>query len=278
MRIGIIGLGSMGGMLLRRFVDTGALRQEDILATTRTMARAESLRRAYPRVSFMEGNAEVARGSDLLFLCVKPVDLAAVAREAHAVAPEGAAFVDLNANVPLSLVSRLCPGRFLAALVPSFTAETGRSTSLLHALPGFKPETLSRLRGLASALGGVLDLDEGQLPLGSEIASCMPGFVAALVGVFAKEAAGRGNLGEKAINETIAEAFLGAALLLRDGGLSADELVARVATKGGITQEGVRVIREDFPALAARLFEETMAKRELIARRAREDFGALAAD
>ena len=55
-------------------------------------------------------------------------------------------------------------------------------------------------------------------------------------------------------------------------GMSFDEVVARVATKGGITEEGTRVIYEQFPGTANQLFEKTLVKRKLTAERAEDYF------
>ena len=43
---------------------------------------------------------------------------------------------------------------------------------------------------------------------------------------------------------------------------SFEEIVSRVATKGGITEEGTKVIYERFPAVADQLFEKTLEKRK----------------
>ena len=41
-----------------------------------------------------------------------------------------------------------------------------------------------------------------------------------------------------------------------------EKVVERVATKGGITEEGTKVVYEQFPATADELFEKTLAKRK----------------
>ena len=46
-----------------------------------------------------------------------------------------------------------------------------------------------------------------------------------------------------------------------------DEVVERVATKGGITEEGTKVIYEMFPDVAEKLFEKTLEKRRQTAAR-----------
>ena len=60
--------------------------------------------------------------------------------------------------------------------------------------------------------------------------------------------------------------------LMLEKNMSFSEVVARVATKGGITEEGTKVIYDMFPEAANRMFEKTLEKRKLTAERAEELF------
>lgn len=50
------------------------------------------------------------------------------------------------------------------------------------------------------------------------------------------------------------------------------QTVERVATKGGITEEGTKVIYEMFPDAADKLFEKTLEKRRITAEKAAKQF------
>ncbi len=56
--------------------------------------------------------------------------------------------------------------------------------------------------------------------------------------------------------------------------LSFAEVVSRVATPGGITEEGTKVIYDMFPQTADILFAKTLEKRSAAAERAAEQFSA----
>ena len=57
-------------------------------------------------------------------------------------------------------------------------------------------------------------------------------------------------------------------------GLSFEEVVARVATKGGITEEGSKIIYEQFPSTADAMFHKTLDKRKQTAQNAAKAFSA----
>ena len=51
-----------------------------------------------------------------------------------------------------------------------------------------------------------------------------------------------------------------------------EDVVSRVATKGGITEEGAKVIYEGFPEVVDLMFEKTLEKRKQTAKKAEELF------
>ena len=57
--------------------------------------------------------------------------------------------------------------------------------------------------------------------------------------------------------------------LMMSKDMTFEQVVARVATKGGITEEGTKVVYENFPQTADELFRKTLEKRRMIAERAK---------
>jgi len=53
----------------------------------------------------------------------------------------------------------------------------------------------------------------------------------------------------------------GTGKLLLDKNMSFDELINRVATKGGITEEGVKIIEKKLPETINEMFEKTLEKK-----------------
>ncbi|TGV00063.1 pyrroline-5-carboxylate reductase, partial [Mesorhizobium sp. M00.F.Ca.ET.186.01.1.1] len=58
----------------------------------------------------------------------------------------------------------------------------------------------------------------------------------------------------------LVETMLGTALLLKNEQLGFDQLIERVATKGGITEEGLRVLAKTLPGGFDELFAMTESK------------------
>lgn len=77
---------------------------------------------------------------------------------------------------------------------------------------------------------------------------------------------------EEEIREMIIYTLYGTAKLFIDKNMSFDNVIERAATKGGITEEGVKVLRDKLPSVFDELFEKTMEKRNKIKEKAEELF------
>ena len=74
-KVGFIGYGSMGGMLVNGFISSSLLVPDEVIVSSRTMAKLRSLPQIWPGVLITDNNELAAQNSRLLFVCVKPLDL-----------------------------------------------------------------------------------------------------------------------------------------------------------------------------------------------------------
>jgi pyrroline-5-carboxylate reductase len=56
----------------------------------------------------------------------------------------------------------------------------------------------------------------------------------------------------------------GTAKLIQERNMNFSEMISRVATKGGITEEGVNVLNKDLPAIFNNVFTRTLTKHEQV--------------
>ena len=68
----------------------------------------------------------------------------------------------------------------------------------------------------------------------------------------------------------LTETIYGTGKLLVEKNITFDTLINRVATKGGVTEEGTKVIDEKLPQIINEMFEKTSRKIELIIERTRK--------
>lgn len=108
--------------------------------------------------------------------------------------------------------------------------------------------------------------------MGSELVSCMPGFIASIFGVICRSAQKHTEISHEQIVRMVLNTLSAAGDLMLKQDLSFAEVVSRVATPGGITEEGTSVIYEMLPSAADAVFEKTLEKRKITAKHAEELF------
>ena len=125
---------------------------------------------------------------------------------------------------------------------------------------------------MEASLGDVVVLPENEIGMGSELVSCMPGFIASMFDVVCKAAKKHSSLSDEQIVKMVLNTVSATGDLMIQKDLSFEQVVARVATKGGITEECAKVIYEQFPKTADAMFQKTLDKRKITAEKAAATF------
>ena len=267
MRVGIIGYGSMGKMLAGKFAASGKLK-DPVLVSSRTKDKLESL----PAGTMACGsNGELAALADMIFLCVKPGDLKGVIEEIGPVRKHGSMLVSLNGSVPFASLESIADGK-IAKTIPSVTAEINRSQTLVCCNRHVGQSDRAQLKDLLECIGEVIELPEDEMGMGSELVSCMPGFVASMFDVICRSAKKHTEIPLSQVIQMVLKTVTATGELMLNNHSSFEEIVSRVATRGGITEEGTKVIYEQFPAVADQLFVKTLDKRRQTAESAERAF------
>lgn len=68
-KIGVIGTGRLGGMLVRGLAGSKTVRAEDIVIQNRTVEKAQALAREIPGVRVFSRPEDVLQGAEIIFLC-----------------------------------------------------------------------------------------------------------------------------------------------------------------------------------------------------------------
>jgi len=263
-KVGIIGYGSMGKMMLWKFSEAG---YKDLMAANRT---ADKLKEA-EGICEISDNRGVASVCDIVFVCVRPVDLKTVLEEISDVIKPGALLVSLNGSVSFGSIRKVISCK-TAKVIPSLTAEIGRSQTLVCFNESVEEEDKTALKELLTSIGEVIELPEDEMGMGSELVSCMPGFIASIFDVICKSAEGHTSIPKDRIVHMVLSTMSATGDLMLQKDMSFEDVVGRVATKGGITEEGAKVIYENFKDTSDLLFEKTLEKRRLTTKNAEKDF------
>jgi pyrroline-5-carboxylate reductase len=253
----------MGSMLIRRFIAAGQIAPAEITASSKTMVSARALAEK-TGIAAVDANRTVAEDADVLFICVKPLVVRRVIAEVRNVLRPDTLLISIAGCVTLEdLRAWAGESARCVRVIPSVTAEQDAGVSLVAWGRNVRPEDRTLVLSLLNAIGTAVETDEKDFDPYTDLTSCGPALIASLVQEFAQAAVRTGAVRPEMAEFLAKETMIGTAKILDVEKMTFDEVIVRVATKGGTTEEGVKVIRARLPAVMDEMLRAMDAKRQL---------------
>jgi len=231
MRVGLIGAGNMASALARGWGDA-------VLCTDAVPGKAQALAeelggRAFP------SNADLARASDVLFLCHKPDQLEAVAAQVEG-NEEGAAVVSILAGVPLDAIRSAYPrADAVVRVMPNVAVAIRRGVICLAA----ESDEDARVTELLERVATVVEVPERLIEVATAIQGVGPAYVALFVEAQVDAAVRLGMPPALAV-ELATATTEGSAALLAARDFDTLGLRRSVTSPGGVTARGLAALED----------------------------------
>ncbi len=259
MKIGFIGTGSMGSLLIESFLRSGALQPRQITASSRSGVRSERLAARYPGLKATDSNVQTVLNSDIIFLCIKPLEFHGVLTEIQSALNSKQIVVSITSPVLIAHLEKILPSK-VAKIIPSITHSVLSGASLCMYGQRIQPEDRLLLEQLISSVGIPVLIEEEHVRAASDISSCGPAFLAYILQLWADSAADLTGISRPAAIQLGAQMLLGTGRLLTEGGFSPEQLRQRVAVPGGVTAEGLSVLKQHLSSVFPELIQATGSK------------------
>lgn len=246
----LVGCGNMGGAMLAGWLQSG-VPASSITVVDPSLAAAPEGVRLFGSVP--TGLAPPA----VLVLAVKPQKLAEIAPSLAELAAPGTMLISVLAAVELATLRyHFRAAGPLVRAVPNLPAAIGRGVT---ALAGDGVDGASR--ALAETLFAPLGIvewmsDERLCAIATTVSGATPAFFFRIADAMAFAAEAQGLSREQALR-LIAETMAGSAAMLAEAGADPADMARRVASPGGVTHAGLRVLDED--DTLTRLMGDTIA-------------------
>lgn len=262
-RVGVIGYGEMGSMLVGGFLTTGMLGIDEIVVASRSQRSLEACTTAWPGIRTTATNAELARQCRVVIIAVRPQEMATVLREIVPVMDGDEHIVSLAAGVGLEDLEAVFTGS-VTRVVPTVTSRVGQGTTLVCHGRQTGTNDARRVEALFSSIGDVMPVSEEDLPVATLLSSCGPGLLAAVIEELAGATARASGLSwDQALSLATGMVTATAAYLHKTGEAPPD-LVKRVATGGGVTEVGVQGLRERLPPALDEVFAAMLERSDTV--------------
>jgi pyrroline-5-carboxylate reductase len=250
MKLGFIGGGNMAAALIGGLLKHG-FNADRIQAAETDPARRDWLARQYA-VQVAEEAHTLMEEADVVVLAVKPQHLRQALLALSKPYP-GQLILSIAAGVRAGDISRWLGGHpAVVRAMPNTPALVGAGITGLYALPAVSPVQRTQAGQVLQAVGATVWVeDEAMIDVVTAISGSGPAYVFYLIEAL-EEAAVDLGLAPDLARLLALQTFLGAAALaVRDGEPPAT-LRARVTSKGGTTEQGIRVLEENSVKTAMR--------------------------
>ncbi|WP_195572641.1 late competence protein ComER [Paenibacillus sp. 1001270B_150601_E10] len=261
MKVGFIGTGSMGTILIEALIQSGALEAKQIMAINRTPQKAQLLAVRYEGMQIASSIAEVIENCHIVFLCIKPLEYKKVVDEIAACERKDLILVSITSPVLIEhLESQLeCK---IAKIIPSITNYVWSGASIGMYGSRILTEDRLLLEQLMMSISRPIQISEEYTRITSDLCSCGPAFLAFFLQNWVDSAVEVTGLDRTEATRLACEMLLGTGKLLTEGGFTPEQLQQRVAVPGGITAEALRLLQNKLEGVFHQLIQVTHAKYE----------------
>jgi pyrroline-5-carboxylate reductase len=241
MTLGFIGAGNMGEALLKGLLKTHPPQQ--LRVSARRPERVKELETTYGVGG--GSNAEVARDSDVLLLCVKPQILDQVLRGLE-VSPDKLV-ISVAAGVPIAAIERRlhragapAPPRVVRAM-PNTPATVGAGATGIALSEHATEDDLATAKMVFDSVGVTVVLEESQLDAVTGLSGSGPAYLFLIIEALA-DAGVKVGLSRRASMQLASQTVLGSAKLLIESGQHPGLLKDGVTSPGGTAIAGLHTL------------------------------------
>jgi pyrroline-5-carboxylate reductase len=241
-KISFIGAGRMAEAIIKGMISSGTCLPDDATLSDRDSGRLSEMARKYG-INAVPGNIEAVNASDTVILAVKPQAMREVLEEISGAGISKKLFISIAAGISMDFLERKLPSSRVVRVMPNAPCLVGKGMSVMCKGRHASDKDMDTAGKIFSALGRTLITEEEHMDAVTGLSGSGPAFVYSAIKGMIKGGELSGLSGQDA--KTLAlQTFLGSVATMEQSGASAAELIDMVASPGGTTVEGLKVLEK----------------------------------
>ena len=182
--------------------------------------------------------------SDIIFLCVKPQNFPEILPEISRVdGVENKIFVTIAAGISMKTISDATHNSPVVRVMPNTPMLIGKGMIALCRNENVSDEVFDFVSNVFASSGSIITIDESEMNRIISVTGSSPAYVFMMIKAMYQGAVDQGLLGdslsEKDLIDSICNAIIGSAELMKSSTKTPDEQIATVCSKGGTTERAV---------------------------------------
>lgn len=240
-KVAVIGCGNMGASIIRGLVEAQFYPQ-NLLITDADPKKTQSLKKDLG-VKIAKTNRQAASVADAVILAVKPQVLDSVVDDLATVLQEETLVISIAAGIPIARIKKhLKEKNPVVRVMPNLPALIGQGVSAYAMGSGSAPKHRQITELVLKSIGSVVEVKEPLMDVVTAVSGSGPAYCFLLAEKMIESAYELGMKSETA-KQLVYQTFLGSAKMMAAGDADPDELIGRVASKGGTTEAALKVFR-----------------------------------
>ena len=241
-KIAFIGVGNMAGAIINGAVKNGFLEYSRLILSDRFPAQCA------PYVAkgavAAPSPKEAAQNADCIVLSVKPQNFPEILPQlAEVEGIRNKLIITIAAGISTETIKTALRGAPVVRVMPNTPMLIGMGVSAICSTPDVSAEDFAFARSLFEASGSVTVIDEADMNRIISVTGSSPAYVFSFIDAIYKSALAQG-IPDEGMLDCVCDVVIGAATLLKKGGLTPEEQIRRVTSKGGTTEQAMRVLAD----------------------------------
>lgn len=242
--VGIIGAGNMGEVLIRGLIQSGRVKTTDIIASDVSEDRLKNLAATYG-IKTTLSNVEVVEQASIVIIAVKPQNVDDLLDQLSGASHEGHLFISIVAGITTDrLAAKMHHQSGIIRVMPNAPASVLAGMAALYPGRNISPQDLQRAISIFECVGRtVIIKNEALMDVVTGLSGSGPAFVFLLIESLS-DAGVQLGISRRESSLLAAQTVYGAAKMLLETGRHPSELKDIVATPGGTTFAGLKMLEK----------------------------------
>ncbi|EHA31245.1 late competence protein ComER [Bacillus subtilis subsp. subtilis str. SC-8] len=261
LKIGFIGTGNMGTILIESFIESKAADPSNMTITNRTIEKALHIKNRYNSINVTESLEKLVSENEMIFICVKPLDIYPLLARALPYLRKDHILISITSPVQTEQLEQYVPCQ-VARVIPSITNRALAGVSLVTFGTSCGESAKAKINELMQHISHPLQIESDITRVASDIVSCGPAFMSYLIQRFIDAAVSETSVSKQDAILMCKEMLVGMGKLLETELYTLPALQEKVCVKGGVTGEGIKALESGVQDMFHRVFQNTHMKYE----------------
>ncbi|MFA9558807.1 late competence protein ComER [Evansella sp. AB-rgal1] len=258
-KIGFIGTGSMGNILISSFLDAKAIAPNNVYVTNRTLKKAHDIASQYDGVHVVEDVKTLVKEVDYIFLCVKPLQMIPLLEEVKHCITKEHTLISITSPLLVEELENTTDAKVIR-FIPSIVNRALDGPSLVTFGKTCSDSDKECFLSFVKKISRPEIIDNNITRVASDIGCCGPAFISFIVEQMIQSAVEETEISKEEATTIMESMLIGYGELLRQKHFTLETLRERVTVPGGVTGVGLDVLRAEVGKQFNKMFVKTHEK------------------